>query len=71
MTNKQIAKGGNKSLTRPVWRVRRKDDPERWLRSFHREDEARAFARQHAIENGCSMLIERPTQAAIDEWWEF
>ena len=54
----------------PIWRVRRKDDPEKWLRTFTTEDEARAFARQHAIENACNMWVTRfgDPIPVYDEW---
>jgi hypothetical protein len=49
----------NEGKNPPFWRVRRKDDPDRWLRTFDTEQEARSFARKHAVAHCCDMHMAR------------
>lgn len=59
MQQKQTTTGNTEGKKRPYWRVRRKDQPNMWLRTFDTEAEARAFAREHAITYVCDMHMQR------------
>jgi hypothetical protein len=59
MTQKQITTSRSSEIKPPFWRVRRRDEPGRWLRTFDTEAEARAFAREHAIAYCVDMWMQR------------
>ena len=66
---KHSTTGNTSTEARPTWRVRRADDPSKWLRSFPSMGLAREFAREHAVAHGCSMFIEKPAEAEIEAWY--
>ena len=70
MAQKQRYTSETETKKPPFWRVRRKCEPDRWLRTFDTEQEARAFAREHAVTHCCDMWMQRVGDPlpVLDDW---